>query len=116
MYALRSAIKFLYVIFPNLGIECINKVIKYYNPRDTHRIGNFAGAQDAVYDKSVITNGFINGIFEGKNYKIPEEYDAFLRGLYGDYMQLPPLNERVSPHNLEAYKLEEQELKESEGE
>ena len=109
MYALRFTVKFIYILFPNLDIKRVIKIIKNYNRQDTHRIGNFAGAQDVVWDKSVITNGFINGSFEGKQYKIPAEYDAFLRGLYGDYMQLPPLNERIAPHNLEAYKLEESE-------
>lgn len=34
--------------------------------------------------------------FEGELYSIPREYDALLRMLYGDYMVLPPPEERQS--------------------
>ena len=37
-------------------------------------------------------------LFEGKEYAAPNQYDALLRAQYGDYMQLPPENERVT-HN-----------------
>ena len=36
--------------------------------------------------------------FEMKEYKIPKNFDDYLKILYGDYMQFPPANERVSPH------------------
>ena len=40
--------------------------------------------------------------FEGKYYSVCEGYDIFLRNQFGDYMQLPPENER-HPHEMEAY-------------
>lgn len=36
--------------------------------------------------------------FEKKSYKIPKRYDEYLRTIYGDYMQLPPENQRCFPH------------------
>lgn len=37
--------------------------------------------------------------FEDTTVTIPRDYDAYLRLLYGDYMQLPPVEKRVShPH------------------
>lgn len=39
------------------------------------------------------------GSFEGIEVSIPENSDAILRSLYGDYMQLPPENERAT-HNV----------------
>lgn len=56
-----------------------------------------AGARK--YDKNVIPRRFLTQrcevTFEGGSYPAPADYDACLRMLYGDYMQLPPPEERV---------------------
>lgn len=36
--------------------------------------------------------------FEGKKYKVPNQYEYFLERIYGNYMQLPPIEKRVT-HN-----------------
>jgi lipopolysaccharide cholinephosphotransferase len=41
--------------------------------------------------------------FEGKMYSIPKEAEKVLELNYGDYMKLPPVEERVSNHGLTAY-------------
>lgn len=41
--------------------------------------------------------------FEGKQFRIPIEYDSYLRQIYGDYMLLPPEEKRVSHHGMNAY-------------
>ncbi|WP_127920949.1 LicD family protein [Bifidobacterium xylocopae] len=37
-------------------------------------------------------------IFEGLKVRIPDNADAILRRIYGDYMQLPPVKERIGHH------------------
>lgn len=34
--------------------------------------------------------------FEGRKYRAIQDYDVFLKNVYGDYMQLPPVEERVT--------------------
>lgn len=41
--------------------------------------------------------------FEGKMYKTMVGYDEYLRKTYGDYMQLPPVEKRVTHHFFKAY-------------
>lgn len=41
--------------------------------------------------------------FEGRTYRIPAGYDSVLRKLYGNYMELPPVEKRVTHHHYKAY-------------
>ena len=45
--------------------------------------------------------------FEGDQYMIISEYDRFLRDYYGDYMQLPPVEQQVPSHDFKAYYVNE---------
>ena len=47
----------------------------------------------------------VNKKFEGKDYPVPIGYDGYLTTVYGDYMKLPPVDERVSNHNFVAYRV-----------
>ena len=42
-------------------------------------------------------------IFENRQFRIPVGYDHCLRTTYGDYMKLPPENERLQHHNRVVY-------------
>ena len=41
--------------------------------------------------------------FEGRSYSAIKEYDKYLRALYGDYMELPPVEKRVTHHLYDSY-------------
>lgn len=41
--------------------------------------------------------------FEGKVYKTMKDWHTYLSATYGDYMQLPPEDKRVSHHSFKAY-------------
>lgn len=57
----------------------------------------FAGAKS--YAKNVYPRRYFAELtdvtFEEGSYPAPKDYDGFLRGVYGDYMQLPPPEQRV---------------------
>ena len=39
-------------------------------------------------------------MFEGESFKAPAQYDAYLTALYGNYMQLPPEDQRENRHQI----------------
>ena len=55
-----------------------------------------------MVDKSVFDSDIYQE-FEGRQYRIPIGYDKWLRSIYGDYMQLPPEEHRVTHHTFEAW-------------
>lgn len=56
-----------------------------------------------------VFRGSVDVMFEGETYPAPIGYRTYLSGLYGDYMQLPPEEKRVSNHNIRAIVLPEEE-------
>lgn len=55
-----------------------------------------------VFEKSVFGKGK-KLLFCGKEFCVPENYGSFLTYSYGNYMQLPPENERIATHYYSAY-------------
>lgn len=53
-------------------------------------------------DKDIFEN-YINVPFEDHQFKSVKDYDTWLTALYGDYMQLPPEEERIPHHGFKAY-------------
>ena len=45
------------------------------------------------------------GSFEGKEFMIPKHYHEILTSDYGNYMQLPPIEQRVSHHDFKLWKI-----------
>ena len=55
-----------------------------------------------MVDKSVFDSDVYRE-FEGREYRVPIGYDKWLRSIYGDYMQLPPVEQQVTHHTFEAW-------------
>ena len=49
------------------------------------------------FEKDVFTKR-VKVEFEGGEYWAPLRYDEYLKGMYGDYMKLPPLEKRITHH------------------
>ena len=55
-----------------------------------------------VNEKKVFS-GVLLTSFEGHQFPIPVGYDTYLHSLYGNYMELPPLEKRKTHHSSVAY-------------
>lgn len=68
----------------------------------------FDTCEPALIGKAMDANLFdhvVRHSFEDSTFYIPERYDELLRANYGDYMQLPPLEERLGHHGIIEVKL-----------
>ncbi len=64
----------------------------------------YEGSNVQVVESSILDE-IVSAEFEGKMFPIPKRYDYYLTLLYGDYMELPPENERIA-HLEDAYFVE----------
>lgn len=101
--------KFLHMLcLPFSSEKCLKKIIsnaKTYCGSNTKRVGNFTSITKIASDKRILES-FVQVEFEGKLYKAPIGYDEWLKDFFGDYMQLPPVEQRVTHHQYIAYLLE----------
>lgn len=74
-----------------------------YNPSSKEICNVMAGNGINACIPSNYMKNFMDINFEGRIFRCMEEYDKYLRLNYGDYMQLPPEEKRVSTHVFKAY-------------
>ena len=75
---------------------------KYTNVK-TKKIANLYGVSNSVANRSIFRE-YIVLEFEGEMYNAPIDYDMWLKINYGNYMELPPEEKRVSHHSYKAYR------------
>ena len=91
--------------FP-LNVKWLRDFVTYwttaYNRKQTQNLGFF-------YSNTRWRNAIMNRAyygtplyvpFEDTKLAVPEQYDLYLKHLFGDYMKLPPVNERQGKHIL----------------
>lgn len=75
-----------------------------YNKKDTQTVANLALYYSRVPPFPIqYMSDYIDVEFEGHSFKAISQYDSWLKGIYGDYMQLPPEDERVAHHYFTAF-------------
>lgn len=78
------------------------RCIEFYTSRDCARTPYFGVYFPRIY--RVLQTEWIRDAvqmeFEGEMFPVPIGWDAFLTKLYGDYMQLPPEEQRVTGHHF----------------
>jgi len=72
----------------------VDKAKYWGTPADTDPYAN-----KSLYE-SLLFDTYLKVSFEGRQFFAPSGYDKVLRNYYGDYMQLPPVEKRTSPHSL----------------
>lgn len=55
-----------------------------------------------LYPRSLFKSYMLSS-FEDTEFMIVSEYDSLLRSIYGNYLQLPPVEKRVREHNVHKY-------------
>ena len=82
-------------------IEQIATMTDYDSSEEIGFLGSVAlkkkGLPKNIVEKTVLTQ------FENRLYRIPEQYDDYLKFEYGNYMALPPENKRMSHHDMDAW-------------
>lgn len=82
---------------PHRIARWIDRFARQYTFSDERMIGNVAwgeGTFEAIEKELFLP--VMDSFFEGEPFSIPVCFDRHLRDLYGDYMELPPVEERKS--------------------
>lgn len=79
-------------------------ILSKYKDNHTNRIMKFeVDGSPLLFPSYLFEGGFVKKEFEGHDFMVMEHYHEYLTYYYGDYMQLPPEEERVPKHNYKAY-------------
>lgn len=70
-----------------------------YSHENSPLIHNIEVFEKKIFDEITYIN------FEGREFPVVKNYDGYLKLIYGDYMTLPPENERIAHRGSVAYKL-----------
>lgn len=94
-YALRRTLGFFFSIFgtPRFYLRICEKLADQKEETDWLGIPSDSGYLDRIYPRALFTD-LTDAEFCGYEMKIPRDYDTYLRGEYGDYMQIPPPEKR----------------------
>ena len=100
-------IRFVLHRFPEFYfVHKLSQEAQKNNNKGLKNIGIIVGDSTRCSSKLWIS-AVTEATFEGKKYKIPKDYDLWLKDIFGpQYMQLPPENKRKR-HSFEAYVVKE---------
>ena len=99
--AINNKIHFARLIDPIKLIATMDTILKRNSEKESKRLINFMGEYKF---KEVVPHEFLGNEkyleFEGTQMRVPENYDIYLKAIYGNYMELPPEEKRVCKHIL----------------
>ncbi|MBQ3527690.1 MAG: LicD family protein [Clostridia bacterium] len=78
---------------------CLKKMMYHYKKSDkVQKLCHFGKNKPPV--STDLFTETVELAFEKYNFCVPAGYDAFLRGRYGNYMELPPLEDQKPAHHI----------------
>lgn len=96
--------KLLNLLHDNRKRATVLKLISKYVPLPMVYCSNFMQHYGKMREGTYIAQSeyktLIRTKFEDADVYVPQGYDSYLRRQYGDYMQLPPVEKRISNHNV----------------
>ena len=104
-HSIKLAILKLKLKKPSFYLEEAKKLHALY----PYRASEYVAAVECPYNskKNRVPKqyyvGSVDVEFEGHTFRAPICYDKLLRSIYGDYMQLPPEDQRVTHHTNKVY-------------
>lgn len=93
-------------IFSVIPINWLVKKIDIYAQIHNAAVSGFVGNMTNGYgmkERVAIASSSVEVLFEGRKYNAVNNYDVYLKSLFGDYMQLPPVHERQPHHDFVAF-------------
>jgi lipopolysaccharide cholinephosphotransferase len=83
------------------SVKCKKALLKYSSLKSRYVVGF---SSDYRYKEILKREVFGEGVkkeFEGTIVNVPSDYDSYLRRLYGEYTELPPIEKRIGSHIVE---------------
>ncbi len=117
---IKSAIsKTLFFYFKSITKQLIkkDKIIQYYKNKPCKYVRSYSSTyslERAIFKKEWLGKGKLVK-FEDIEAYVPENYDMWLKTIYGDYMKLPPKEKRKPHHDCEMIDLNKSYLEYKKG-
>lgn len=91
-------------------LKQLDQICRKYNYETSTLVAVYCGSYGPkeVFPKEWL-EGTVDCFYEGLTVKLPSGFDNYLRQYYGDYMQLPPVEKRISHHDKAYFNLNARE-------